>query len=126
MGELLLLVDAEEPGLRFLLPDVYSSIAKGQPPFAIQTSSFRRLTLTICKCFASADMVIELPPVLRFGAMMNAVIIFTKVTSVSTGASNNNKTLAKGVILVFHRLLPAPRIARRPQELSGEQEAYHL
>ena len=126
MSELIIL-DAEEPRLRFFLSEVYSSITERQPPFTVQTSSFRQLTLRISRFFTSADVLIELPPILCLGAVVDAVVIFTGITSARTRAENNNRPLAKGISpAVFHRLFPALRRARRSQELSNEQEASHL
>ena len=44
-------------------------------------------------------MVIELPPIPRFGAMVDAMMSFTRVASPTAGADNNHKTLTKSVIL---------------------------
>ena len=60
---------------------------------------------------------------------MDAVIIFTRVTSASTGASNNNKTLANGVILKsfigFFRNLESLAV-RRSSQVSRRHTIYEL
>ena len=98
----LILLDAEESGFRFLLFYVYTPITDEQSPITIQSSDSCQLTPPIDRILTSADVFIDLPSILCLGAVVDAVVILTRIATSKTesrAADHNHKALTKRIIL---------------------------